>query len=866
MLPLLNYKIVMKTKRIIAGVLAVLLTACTGVQGALTPTAPTGIITPGQVSTAINTPTATQTPSPSPSPTPAPEARLKIGDHAFFNGDYMLAQNEYQAVLSGTNEPGLLAAALWDLGKVEYAAGNNGKALIDLTNLVNNYPFDPGVIYANFIMGEIYMSIERYAEAEQAFSAYLALRPGVLDSFVQERLGDAFAAAGEYAQAIDAYKVALSASHLGGDTGLNIKIAQAYASSGDYATALALYDTTAQASSNDYVKAQVDLLTGRLYLALGQTDLAYQRFQDTVDKYPLAFDSYSALVALVDANIAVDDLNRGLVDYYAGQPGAAVDAFQRYINANPKNDGTALYYKALAYYGLGQYEDAIAAWNSFIDTYPDNSHWAAAWNGNNALPGRAYTQWYWLDQYDQAAQTLLTFIKLAPRDPNAPIYLMEAGRIQERTGNLEEAAKTWERVADEYPASDLVPQALFWAGITRIRSSAYAPALITFQRDLQLSSAADDQARAYFWIGKTQQALGDAGLAQTSWQSAASLDPTDYYSLRAEDMLLKRPAFSPPPASNFSVDLGAERTRAEAWLRVTFTLPTDTDLGATGALLADPRLVRGTELWQLGLQDEARAEFEDLRTAMEQNPADSYRLANYMLSLGLYRPAITAMRQVLTLAGMNTQAQTLAAPAYFNHVRYGLYYQDLVVPTAQQTGFDPMFLFSVMRQESLFEGFVRSSAGARGLMQITPDTGKFISENLGWPPDYTSDDLYRPMVSLTLGSTYLEQQRLRFDGDLYSALAAYNAGPEAAPIWRELSGADSDLFVEVIRLEETRNYIRSIYEIYSMYRTLRDNPLGLNIRSYKNFGCFTHTGKLPFTRRSVIASSHIMPLEMTQIS
>jgi len=169
---------------------------------------------------------------------------------------------------------------------------------------------------------------------------------------------------------------------------------------------------------------------------------------------------------------------------------------------------------------------------------------------------------------------------------------------------------------------------------------------------------------------------------------------------------------------------------------------------------------------------------------------------------------------------MNTQAQTMAAPAYFNHVRYGLYYQDLVVPTAQQTGFDPLFLFSVMRQESLFEGFVRSSAGARGLMQITPDTGQLISDNLGWPPNYTSDDLYRPLISVGLGATYLEQQRIRFNGDLFTALSAYNAGPGAAPIWSGLSGPDPDLFLEVIRFSETGNYIRGIYEIYSMYRTM----------------------------------------------
>jgi soluble lytic murein transglycosylase len=259
---------------------------------------------------------------------------------------------------------------------------------------------------------------------------------------------------------------------------------------------------------------------------------------------------------------------------------------------------------------------------------------------------------------------------------------------------------------------------------------------------------------------------------------------------------------------------------AEAWLRVTFNLPTDTDFSISGALLADPHLTRGTEFWRLGLDTQAGLEFDVLQTTVEQNPADCYRLANYLLDLGLYYPAIVAIRQVLTLAGMNTQSQTLAAPAYFNHVRYGLYYQELVLPPAQQAGFDPLFLFSVMRQESLYDKFIGSGQGALGLMQITPDTGQFIVDNLGWPPNYTTADLYRPLISVGLGTHFLMDQRLRFNGELYPALAAYNAGQNAAPIWRELSGPDPDLFVEVIRFEEPRNYIRGIYENYAMYRSL----------------------------------------------
>ena len=802
-------------RRIIPSLMVIALVACGINPFSVKPTAtPIPPATPVPSLSPSPIPSDTPPPSLTPSPTLTPEVRLKTGDRAFIDGDYLLAQSEFQAALSTAMDPEMRAVALWGLGRVEYAAGNNGKALVDLGDLATNYPASPNAARAYFIMGEIYLALERYSEAAQAFTVYLAMRPGVLDSFTQVKRGDAFFFAGNYAEAISSYKSAQAAPHIGDDTDLEIKIAQTYVSSGDTTSALNIYDSITKASSNDYIKAQVDLLTGRLYLSLGQADLAYQRFLDAVNNYPLSYDSYSALVTLVNANVPVDDFNRGLTDYFAGQYGYALDAFQRFIAANPKNDGTAPYYHAVTLLKLGNYQAGVGELTNFITDFPGNKNWQSAWGE------KADAQWSDLGDYTTAAQTYLDFAKADPDIMFAPQALLNAGRNFERADRLDDAARVWESLADSYPGSDLVPQALFWAGIARYRAIKYDQALVTFQRDLQLSATADDQARASFWIGKTQQSLGDNAPAQSSWQQAASLDPTDYYSLRSQDMLLKRSAFKPPPSTNFSTDMSTERAQADAWLRVTFSLPTDTDLTTPGILLSDPHLIRGTEFWTLGLEGEARLEFEDLRTTVEQNPADSYRLANYLLDLGLYRPAINAIRQVLTLAGMSTQSQTLAAPAYFNHFRYGLYYQDLIIPAAQQAGFDPLFLFSVIRQESLFEGFVRSNAGARGLMQITPDTGQFISDNLGWPPNYTSEDLYRPTVSVTLGATYLAQQRLRFNSDLFTALAAYNAGPEAASIWRNLSGPDSDLFVETVRAEETRNYILSIYEIYSMYRYL----------------------------------------------
>ena len=805
---LLNYKHIMSLSKLTHIVwILIFLAGCLPTTPPLTEA---GTASPSSAQTFTDTPFPSLTPTAS----PTPETRVANAEQALFNGDYEHALIEFQAALANSSDPTLQAAALWGLGRTNHRTKNYGAALLNLNRLIADFSASPHRPQAHLVRGEILLKLGRYTEAIEAYSAYLFLKPGVLDAYVFEQRGHAYAALGDYADAIADYQAALNSPHIGDDTYLQIELARTYEQAGDATTALGMYDAIAAASSSDYVKAQMDLLSGQLYEKLGQTTEAYARYQHAVDNYPLAYDSYTALVSLVNAGVPVDELNRGLIDYFAGQYGYAYEAFRRYLAATPDHDGTAYYYSALALREMGQYQEAINTFSAFIENYPENRYWDAAWDE------KAYIQWAYLGQYEAAAQTLLDYARLKPDPALAPQALLNAGRIYERAGLLDQAAATWESIANTYPGSDLVPQALFWAGIVRYRAGHYNDALVTFQRSRLFSLDPADQARATFWSGKTSQVLGDTQSARLAFEQAALIDPTDYYSLRAQDALFGRSIFELPAAYDLKIDLPAERANADAWLRVTFGLPPETDLTGLGSLETDPRWVRGREFWELGLFSEARAEFESLRESVSDNAEQSYRLGNALLELGAYRPAIFALRQVLSLAGMKTQADTLAAPRYFNLVRYGTYYADLVLPAAQTHGLHPLWLFAIMRQESLFEGFVRSEAGARGLMQITPSTGQEIAAAYGWPPNYSDEDLYRPIVSIRFGAYYLRSKYTYFGNELPTALAAYNAGPGNAQIWRNLSGPDPDLFIETIRFAETRDYLRSIYEIYWMYRYL----------------------------------------------
>ncbi|OQY31256.1 MAG: hypothetical protein B6243_08740, partial [Anaerolineaceae bacterium 4572_5.2] len=127
------------------------------------------------------------------------------------------------------------------------------------------------------------------------------------------------------------------------------------------------------------------------------------------------------------------------------------------------------------------------------------------------------------------------------------------------------------------------------------------------------SATAEDLSKGYFWLGKARQSGGDDASAQVNWEQGVNADPTGYYSERASDLLQGRDAFAPPQNYVLSYDAAAERQEAENWMRSTFAIPPITNLAGLGTLAEDPRLIRGTELWNLGLYNSARLEFEDLR-------------------------------------------------------------------------------------------------------------------------------------------------------------------------------------------------------------------------------------------------------------
>jgi soluble lytic murein transglycosylase len=774
---------------------------------------PTSTLQPAQTTTPLPTTISTSTPQPTFTPTPAPEMRVASADHELVNGDYESALSDYTAALNNSSDPAIQAAAILGQGRTHYLMAVYPNALNELREVIEHFQGTSQAAEAEYFLAETYMQLSRYAEAADAYSSYLTIRPGMIDAYIYERMADAQYANGDYGAALSSYINAVQSPRLPTDFSLEIKLAQTYAILGDYATAQVAYEDIFTRTNSLDTKAQVDYELGQMYTLLGEPDQATAAYVDAVYNDPQAYYAYLGLVELVNSGHPVSELQRGLVDYYAGQYGVALMAFDKYLALGPSDASTALYYKGLILRNQDDLAAAIALWDQVIEGDSTIPVWDSAWEQ------KAYTQWAYQEDYTAAENTLLDFVAAVPLHYRAAEFLFDAGRVAERDGRLDDAAQIWQRIPGEYPSSDYIYRALFLAGICYYRLEDYASAQTVFWQAQGIASTATERAGAYFWTGKSQAAQGDETAAKATWQQATSIDPTGYYSERSRDLLNGLPPFNSPSTVDLSMDRSSELNQAQQWMLSTFQYPTDTDFSVPGPMASDPRFTRGQEFWNLGLYSQAEAEFSAIRDDATGDPLASYRLAVYLSDLGVYRQAILSARQVLDLAGLD-DAGTLTAPVFFSHIRFGAYFSDLVVPAAQDYGFNPLFVWSTVRQESLFDPSIQSSAGAYGLMQVMPATGNEVATRLGWPVDFTQSDLLRPEVNMTLGIDYLARQRDSLSGDLYAALAAYNGGPGNAVVWQSLAKGDPDLFVEVVRFDETRNYLMGIYEVFTIYSRL----------------------------------------------
>ena len=800
----------------------------------------------GTVSIPTITPLPTVTPLPSPTPSPQPAVRLTLAEAQLHNGNYAAAIDNLAAakLIQENYTASQQLYILHQLGVAYQADGRFPEAIAAFNDLLIQFP-DASPSDVQLRLGQLYAIQGDAAQAIAAYQIYLE-QNGEMAAYVEPMLAEIYRANGDASAVVAAYEAAVTApAQRLKEIGNRQILAQLYVENGRFPEAIAQYDAIRDLAFTEFTKGQMNYLSGVALLAAEDTEAAYGRFRIGLTRYPRAYESYLGLVELVEAGVVVDEYQRGIVNFNAQSYQPAIAAFERAIAINRDSyPADAHLYIAWSYEALGNVAEATAVLGTYASLAPASGLFEQA-NLANRRGDTAVALQLYLDYLDQF-----------PAGEDAPLAAWRSANLAEDAGDLPLAIRQYNLLGTTYPAFADSAEALFLAGWLANGMGDVTTAVANWHQLIQTYPATEYAGAGLVWLQRTLPNVTPVPTATPSPEASGTPAPTetvtstatieapapaldldaiaadiqrqvrtnrriDYYWLRAEGLANDQAAFVGNGRFQLPTPFEQEtlQQEAEAWLRDWLLLDEDVSISQLDQnLAADSRLIVGQKLWNAGLFEAAKGEFENLRVSVVDDALLSYQIALYFRDIGLYRSSILAGTAVLNLSGQTV----FEAPKFIGQLTYPVYYADLIVPLAAQYDFDPRLQFSLVRQESLFESFARSGAAAQGLSQVIPDTGTYIANLLNWP-NFVNEDLYKPYVGLSFGTFYIDQQLRFFDDTTHAALAAYNGGPGNAARWHEAAGADLDLFVETVNFPETRLYIERIFVGFVIYDYLYGN-------------------------------------------
>jgi soluble lytic murein transglycosylase-like protein/TolA-binding protein len=249
-----------------------------------------------------------------------------------------------------------------------------------------------------------------------------------------------------------------------------------------------------------------------------------------------------------------------------------------------------------------------------------------------------------------------------------------------------------------------------------------------------------------------------------------------------------------------------------------------------------PHLPAAYDLARAGLYtDAARLMFDaygEWRDVLSSGPGDDPRRASIAAigaRLSDWRPFLLYTRDHYNAARACSGLDKLEADPVAKDIARRLSY-PVVRPReiwtyGQRYDVDPFLVMGLMRQESTYRNTALSPVGAIGLVQVMPRTGARVAAMLG-EHRYSPRDLEDPQVNLRYGVYYLSRLLDRFDGNYPMAIASYNGGPHNVSRWYKprRDNVPTDVFVELIQYDETRDYVKKVTGHYARYIATYEGP------------------------------------------
>jgi tetratricopeptide (TPR) repeat protein len=423
------------------------------------------------------------------------------------------------------------------------------------------------------------------------------------------------------------------------------------------------------------------------------------------------------------------------------------------------------------------------------------------------LVARSYKS---LDKNNEAAVWYDRFIARNPRYGARAEILWRRAWIEEALGRPETASAFYGKIYKSYPRSSRAEEAFVRRALCFYRAEKYDSVVRMLTLFETKNPASPLLPAARYWKAKSLLGLNSVDTAKTRLAELARQDPSDYYAFRARDLLT---LLGDSINSHLALDTASDNEQALRWLdSAAPAAPSDKTLLPDDSL----NVRRGLFCASIGGIVDAEIFLEAAELSCPENLSLEFRIATFYRSIGALPQAARSGRR---LSWRIPAAQRDSVPFPVLMVMYPFYYSGIVNSEAPRRGIDPSLVLGIIRQESIFNPSIVSSAGAIGLMQIMPSTGAFLARDLGEP--FSADTLYRPSANIRYGTLYLRKLLDQFNENEVLALASYNGGPPNAREWYVRNrDKDFDLFVEDIDFSETRNYVKKVLANCWFYRRL----------------------------------------------
>ena len=559
-----------------------------------------------------------------------------------------------------------------------------------------------------------------------------------------------------------------------------IYLADMVADRGEYDRALELYSEYGEA--NPATWPEVFYRIAEIHDARADVEGSRQARLRLMESYPAHRSALDVLRLGKGSATDREQYARARVYFRHGQQRRARKTLDRLLRLGPDHAITekARYLLARCYLKSGEYVRARTAFERLFHEY-----------GNAAALYRIGGIEIRLNQEQEAIDTYARFVRSFPRHDLADDALWQAAKAAERHSYFDRAEQLYRQLVIDYLDSEYADESRWSIGFTQYCRQDYAEALTYFKAAHSGAGEPHIVDQSLFWAAKSATKLNRLDEAQRLFEAAAEGFPRSYYSTRAVQM-------------GYGQDVQLRRK------------PGSVPLRTTAKMAGRDYLERAALLGALGMRAHAEAELMRAERLHEDDTAAMRIIRDHYEQAGVLNRALVLSVKIFAAEEDKREIRSL----------YPSYYWEQVAAAAREAAVDPYLVLSVIRQESFFNEDAVSRAGAIGLMQIMPQTGRRLARSLGLGP-FDRTLLFDPRQSIRLGSYFLAGQVRDFmQGDTRGVgyelgLAAYNAGPHIARQWLDrFPSEDPDAFVERIPYRETRLYVKKVLRNYTIYKTL----------------------------------------------